>query len=325
MQFWVEFPLFSRLIFIHLLQSHNYMYLNANITTLSPWISMPKHIDSGAIQSILRGIQLEQSEALYLYALMKIYGRGVEKDTHSALHFLKKLTARAHANSEFVLGMLYLHGAEGLAVDTRSALRHLRSSSLHGNGNAKCALGAMYNDGIFVQRDQYKALQLLQEAAQMQNAHAYAHIGMMHEYGRGGLSPNFSEAAKYYEVGRGHQIAEAIYNLALMKAVGRGCVENIDLAKQLFEEAAALGHAPSMYRLGQMLTTLDNGSRRADYLLALSWFRKALFFNDSRVHREAEFAVNQITLLYSEVEKSVMQLEQLFGTSMHVLVPEELN
>ncbi|CCI44050.1 unnamed protein product [Albugo candida] len=281
---------------------------------------MPSRIDSDAIQSILHGIRLEQSDALYLYALMKIYGRGVEKDTHSALQFLKKLTARGHADSEFVLGMLYLHGAEGVAVDISASTRYLHSSSLHGNSNAKCVLGAMYNDGVFVQRDEVKALQLLKEAAKMQNAHAFVHLGMMQEYGRGGLESNFSEAMMYYELGREHQIAEAIYNIALMKAAGRGCAKNIDFAKQLLEEAATLSYAPAMYRLGQMLTTVDNGSQTVDYRLALSWFRKALLHNDSRIHREAEFAVNQIMLLYSDVEKSILHYEQLFKTSMQVHV-----
>ena len=50
---------------------------------------------------------------MYLYALIKFYGHGVERDPKAAVQLFRDAAQRGHADAEFALGVLFFSGDGG--------------------------------------------------------------------------------------------------------------------------------------------------------------------------------------------------------------------
>lgn len=102
-------------------------------------------VDESSLQSILHGVQQEQSESLYLLAMMKYYGHGMERDVRAAVKLLKKAAQHAHRDAEFALGVLHSTGEGGDVVvpSDRMSAMWLSNSANRGHVDAKWML-AMY-------------------------------------------------------------------------------------------------------------------------------------------------------------------------------------
>ena len=95
----------------------------------------------------------------------------------------------------------------------------------------------------------------------------------MAEYGLAGPQ-DFASAQQHYQIAVNLQHAEAMYNLALMYAYGRGVGQDYHRAAELFDTAAQQhGHPASMYYLGMMHT--HGQGVQLDYNLALRFFKLA--------------------------------------------------
>ncbi|GLD99864.1 hypothetical protein PINS_up008592 [Pythium insidiosum] len=115
----------------------------------------------------------------------------------------------------------------------------------------------MYNEGRGVATDPSRALALLREAADQRNPRALFHLGVMAEYGRGGVARNFALAAELYREASDFALPEALHYLAMLHASGRGVRKNTPQALVLLQRAAELGFAPAMLRLGEMYADGD--------------------------------------------------------------------
>lgn len=161
-----------------------------------------------------------------------------------------------------------------------------------------------------------RALELLEDAARVQNHHAQFHLGIMYEYGRG-VPQNFSRAAELYEMAASDDIPDAIYYLGLLYAQGRGRPQSFTTAMDLFQRAAErFEHAQAMYALGQMHA--NGQGAPVDYSLALAWFRRAAQRNDPRISATAEQVAKELQTFLQQVEERVREQEAALGTSIRV-------
>jgi hypothetical protein len=96
-------------------------------------------IDEGSMQTILHGVQQEQPESLYLLAMMKFYGHGVDRNLASAVTLLGRAAERGHQDAEFALGVLYGRG-EGVPRSDSSSASWLAKSAARGHTAAKWML-----------------------------------------------------------------------------------------------------------------------------------------------------------------------------------------
>ena len=83
-----------------------------------------------------------------------------------------------------------------------------------------------------------------------------------------------------------------MYNLALMYAYGRGFPQDFQRARALFDAAARVQHAPSIYYIG-VYKTYGYGCQ-INYEQAINWFELAASLNDYRVSEKAASAAKDL-------------------------------
>ncbi|GMF53480.1 unnamed protein product [Phytophthora fragariaefolia] len=96
-------------------------------------------IDASAMQTILHGVQQEHPESLYLLAMMKYYGHGVDQNAVAAVTLLGRAAERGHRDAEFALGVMYGQG-EGVPRSDSLSASWLAKSAARGHVDAKWML-----------------------------------------------------------------------------------------------------------------------------------------------------------------------------------------
>lgn len=96
-------------------------------------------IDEGSMRTILYGVQHEQPESLYLLAMMKFYGHGVDQNVDAAAALLGRAAEHGHRDAEFALGILYGRG-EGVPRSDSLSASWLARSAASGHVEAKWML-----------------------------------------------------------------------------------------------------------------------------------------------------------------------------------------
>ncbi|KAJ8575335.1 hypothetical protein ON010_g3872 [Phytophthora cinnamomi] len=276
-------------------------------------------IDANAMQTILHGVQQEQPESLYLLAMVKFYGHGVEQNVGAAVTLLERAAERGHRDAEFALGVLYGRG-EGVPRSDSLSASWLAKSAARGHTDAKWMLATwcrMYNEGRGVTEDVGRAVELLQEAANSGSAQAKFHLGVMHEYGRG-VPQDFRRAAELYQQAHEHQVADATYYLGLLHMQGRGVDQSFVRAREYFQEAVELGSAEAMYAMGQM--HVHGQGSAVDYSQALYWLKRAAQQEDTRVSATARTVADEIEFVLSQAELQVQASERMLGVPIRVQI-----
>lgn len=103
-------------------------------------------------------------------------------------------------------------------------------------------------------------------------------IGARYTDGRG-VTSDFSEAAKWYQLAADRGFAPAQYRLANLYEKGTGVPRDISTAKRLYQQAADAGNASAMHNLAVLFASGADGGQ--DYAKAVEWFSKAAEFGVS--------------------------------------------
>lgn len=161
---------------------------------------------------------------------------------------------------------------------------HIKQSLMHNkNTYDYLQLGYMYENGYGTAEDYDKAMKCYQKA------NAWREIGYMHYFGLG-VPENKDKANEYFaksgDMGNCKQIisyferivnnsndANALYNLGVSYAEGKGVYQDYQKALLCYKEAADLGNKYAYNNLGVMYCT-GKGVER-DYYTARSYYQKA--------------------------------------------------
>ena len=121
----------------------------------------------------------------------------------------------------------------------------------------------------------FPPLSELQAAAAAGDAAALDKLGVLHEFGRGGLKSDLLEAAKFYKraVAAADPPPTAYYNLAQCYDLGRGVVYNPTEAAKWYRVGAEAGHMLAQYTYG--LCLMDGLGVPTDVVGAYTWFKAA--------------------------------------------------
>ncbi|WP_439273682.1 peptidoglycan-binding protein [Pseudochrobactrum sp. HB0163] len=112
----------------------------------------------------------------------------------------------------------------------------------------------------------------LRKAAENGDARALYAIGVRYTDGIG-VTSNFTEAAKWYELSAERGFAPAQYRLGNFNEKGLGMPRDIAKAAGFYEQAAKQGNASAMHNLAVLHAMGTDG--KADNLAAAKWFFKA--------------------------------------------------
>ena len=97
-----------------------------------------------------------------------------------------------------------------------------------------------------------EALQWFNRAAAAGDSAAMLSLGGMYLFGSDTVQQNDQEAARWFQKAADLKNPAAMYNLAGLYEEGRGVPRDADKAKQLYQQAAALGNTLAQRRLAEM-------------------------------------------------------------------------
>ena len=86
-------------------------------------------------------------------------------DYAQVFKLLQPMAMQGDADAQFLLGVMYTNGKEGVAQDYKQAANWFRKAATQGDAGAQCNLGVMYFEGKGVPQDYERAHMWLNLAA----------------------------------------------------------------------------------------------------------------------------------------------------------------
>jgi len=99
--------------------------------------------------------------------LMCYYGRGVDRNSSTAVEWYRKAAEQGHADAQFYLGLMYRYGFDGVDENEAIAAEWYRKAAEQGHANAQYNLGFMYRYGRGVHKSESTAAEWYRKAAVM--------------------------------------------------------------------------------------------------------------------------------------------------------------
>jgi TPR repeat protein len=190
---------------------------------------------------------------------------------------LKLKADSGDAHSQFVVGMFYENGTQGVSKLPGEAVKYYRKSSDAGYAQGHNALAKCYMKGLGVKQDFTEAVRLFKLAAATGLDPAEYELGQMHLVGR--LVPCDTPAAvALFTKSAGEFEPRSALALAMLYQNGRGVERDLVKSVKYLHIAAA---APIL-RAQQMLAYAYQrglGVEKSDSL-ALQWYRSASSYGD---------------------------------------------
>ena len=145
------------------------------------------------------------------------------------------------------------------------------------NAKVQNWIGLCYDSGAskygkdFSKNDN-KACEWYQKAAEQGNARAQCNLGYMYDVGNG-VPQNYEKACEWYQKAANQGYIRAQFNLARMYVNGSGVPQNFEKACEWYQKAAEQGHARAQFNLARKY---DSGSGvPQNFEKACEWYQKA--------------------------------------------------
>lgn len=184
------------------------------------------------------------------------------------------------SDSEFALGRMYKQGL-GVDADNAKAMELIEKAANEGNRNAMTTLAGYYYDGFSVDRDCTKAIEWYEKAAEAGAYSTLFQIGKMYAIGDG-VEKDADKAKEYFDkyMKEGGESAEL--QMASVYEVGSLGEKDQAKAVELYQKAADAGNVQAMVKLGNCYfagTGVDK-----DQAKAAEWFQKSAEAGNERLY-----------------------------------------
>jgi len=149
-------------------------------------IGSNSEITNETLQKILSGVENGSSESIYFYALLKMYGLSLSKNTAIAAQNFERAANLGHIEATTAYGMMLMHG-EGVDKDYSLAQSYFRRAVAMKDVNAHWLLGKLLMEGKGANADYTESMKLFQFAANEEHNIPQAQhlLAVMYEYGLG--------------------------------------------------------------------------------------------------------------------------------------------
>ena len=197
-------------------------------------------------------------KALLRLAVKNLNGEGTAKDGKKAVGFLTRASELGSAEAQTALGSMYETG-EGVEKKPAEAVVWYGKASEAGDPNAALKLGVIYSEGAEgVTKDDKKAMECFQRAADRGQTVAMFNVGTYYEKGRG-VAANAVEALKWHLKSALGGLGLAQREIGLRYREGRGVGKDSVAAMSWLGRAAGSGDAAGALVLADMLLTGEGG------------------------------------------------------------------
>ncbi len=266
----------------------------------------------------------EQGNAVAQNNLGVMYraGSGVEKSKEEALKWYRKAARQGYASAIFNLGAAYYNGDGGAVDDSRSYAWFLLAKE-RGSSSASAAvaraeseltpgkinegivdLGEMYERGEELSRDLGESAKWYRKAAERGDHDARIALAIVLIKRQG--QQDYVEARGWCEQEAKSINGRGQYCLGLIYQHGLGIEKDINRATKMYRQAAGLGNALAMQRLGQIYATGENG--QVDRSEAFVWFVGAAINGNQGALGEA--AKLKATMSKEDLERTDKKLKK---------------
>ncbi|MGP9811033.1 tetratricopeptide repeat protein [Rhodopseudomonas sp. NSM] len=183
-------------------------------------------------------------------------------DVETAIRYCRTAAAGSR-RAIYALGRAYAANKQ-----LAEAIAAFRKAADKGSTSAMVELGVAYATGAGVARDDAKARQLFERAAEAGNPRGVSNLAAL-----GGGTPSDPGKTRALLSKGAETNAEAQYQLGMMLAEGLGGPKDDVAARALFEKAAAQGHPAALERMGAFAQSGRGGPK--DSAAAKGFYEKA--------------------------------------------------
>jgi len=205
-------------------------------------------------------------------------GFGVAQDKELAVKLWKKAADEGSIDARYSYAMAVLRGEGGLEASPAQAKdlleEVLKEAGPEGHGYSEHALAGLLADGnADIEKDERRALQLLQSAAYKGVVPAIKAAADMVSEGRG-RAKSEELAVKWYQLGADAGDPACLVALSQYFAKGAGGLEqDLERAFSLNLKAANMNYSKAQHNLGVLF--MNGHGCQKDFTKAAEWFRKA--------------------------------------------------
>jgi TPR repeat protein len=219
------------------------------------------HIDSNeAFQYYTQAAKHGNSEAIYKVGYMYLEGRGIKQEYIKAHKYITQAAEKGCPDAKSLLVTPIKEAIKN--IDYLKVLKMFEVATLKGTASLEYNVGYFYENGFYnhnsqtiIEEDFFKALEWYRLAAKKNNPEAIFKLGTFYQIGK--LCQNSSVAVRYYKKGAELEHFDSFYALAQFYLVGEGVTEDVEMAFNLFSQAASLGH-PGARSVLSLLYGFDN-------------------------------------------------------------------
>lgn len=215
------------------------------------------------LEAARRGHVFAQFDLGNMYA----QGDGVAQSDANAATWFEAAAAQGHRDAQYNLGVLYLAG-RGVDQDAVTALRWFAEAAEQGHPDAQYNLGISYLTGRNTDPNPAEAVRWLTAAADQDQLNAVVALGLLNFEGQQGVERDEARAAQLFQRAAEAGNAEGQYFLAVLYSRGMGVEQNPveayawnDLAGRRARAGTELSNRVASLR--QSLTELMNPSEIA--------------------------------------------------------------
>ncbi|MER9654783.1 caspase family protein [Mesorhizobium sp. M0152] len=214
---------------------------------------LPNEIGASAVEACEAAVKAYPDVPRFRYELGRALLAAGKLD--EAKKAIGEAAKKGHVRALYELGYLYTTGTR-VAVDQQKANAFFAAASDKGDPYGMMAWGRSLFNGIGVERDTSKGLDLLLKAAAMGHTYAMNALAEIFTEGRNGVTADQARAVAFLEAGVQRQDMYSMNLLGRNYLYGQGIEKNPQTALALFRRATALGqpfapsHLARMYRDG---------------------------------------------------------------------------
>lgn len=215
--------------------------------------------NSDAIEWYKKAAQQNHVKAQLELANIYYEGKLVLTDLNTGKKYYKGPAHAGYSKAMIGLGNIYYDGKDS-KKNYKKAFKWYQQAAVKEDKIAYYKLGKMYEKGKSLKRKDYHlAFQYYQMAAKLKCREAEFKLGEMYERGLV-TEKDFKKAREWYEKAFSNKSEEdftkdylkLLFNLGVMCQQGRGGTQDINMAVELFEEAASKGHIGACRELALM-------------------------------------------------------------------------
>jgi len=172
--------------------------------------------------------------------LGKVKDLNLTQDIKNGMHLVKLSSMLGNVQADLALGNAYYNGLYNTPKDMKASYLHFkRASELHGNIAASASTGFMLLQGLGVEQDTQKGMELLRQASRA--GYAYASVLLAYAAYEGlGCEQDANKAIEYLQDAAGLRLSVAYVFMAYIYAKGGKNLPASDKDAQSYLDMAAL-------------------------------------------------------------------------------------